>query len=56
MSYELYVSNKLIGIIEADRVKELEIGAQHFYKGNSLVATIDTEFIRVEERDLDDRK
>lgn len=56
MSYALYVSSKLIGVIEADRVRDAEIGVQHFYQGHSLVATIDTEFIRVEEIDIHDRK
>ena len=57
MSYVLYVSNKLVGVIEADRVREVNTkGVTHFYQDNTLVATIDTEFVRVEEMDLDDRK
>lgn len=50
MSYELWISNKLIGFIEADNIKVFDDGITHFYLNNFCIATIDADFITVKER------
>lgn len=52
MSYELWITNKLIGVIEADKSKKLidRSGIVHFYLNNFCIAMIDVDFITVKER------